>query len=260
MKLKNKSLTEIANSFGTDKGTIGPSKRWNAHNYTDVYEPYLESLRFKEIFFLEIGLGVLGENWRSNIVHGKNSGGASIRMWYEYFEKAKIFGLDINECSYLDNDRIKTYVADQGNINQLDKFYTEFINTEFNVIIDDGSHRPDHQQISFNYFFKKLKSGGLYFIEDLLSNGLGDKYSNRMSSDKVRNTRSVFKNYLKNGEFLSPNLLIDQEYLKEHIESIRFHVPRKEIKYVLGRSLNKPIGRVLRHIPDSEMICVIRKK
>ena len=82
-----KPLTEIANHFGTDKGTQGPSENWNAHNYTDVYDAYLNTFRDSPINFLEIGLGVTGKNWRADIVHGKNSGGASIKMWHEYFSK-----------------------------------------------------------------------------------------------------------------------------------------------------------------------------
>lgn len=255
-----KSLTEIANHYGTDKGTIGPSNRWNAHNYTDVYEAYLERHRKENLNFLEIGLGVTGNNWRSDIVHGKNSGGASIRMWHDYFENSNIFGIDINECAYLDNERIKTFVADQGNIENLEAFVMKSAVDEFDFIIDDGSHRPDHQQISFSYFFKKLKSGGLYFIEDLLDNGYGDRASGRMSSNDVRNTRSILKTFSLTGDFLDPNGLIDKEYLAKHIDSILFHVPRKGMKYVLGRTLRHPIGRVIFHKPNTEMLCVIRKK
>jgi len=35
------------------------------------------------------------------------------------------------------------------------------------VIIDDGSHAAEHQQISLGGLFPHLESGGLYFIEDL---------------------------------------------------------------------------------------------
>lgn len=255
-----KSLTEIANHYGTDKGTVGPSNRWNAHNYTDVYEPYLEKFRHDSLNFLEIGLGVTGEHWRSDIVHGKNTGGASIKMWHDYFINSKIFGIDINECSYLDNERIKTYVADQGNVENLESFMQSSGVEEFDFIIDDGSHRPDHQQISFSYFFKKLKPGGLYIIEDLLSNGYGDEVGGRMSSNDVRNTRSLLKHYWSNGEFLEPNAFEDVEYINSHIESVRFHLPVQGLKYVRGRSITRPIGRVLYHKPNSERVCVIRKK
>ncbi|PKA84361.1 hypothetical protein ATE92_2549 [Ulvibacter sp. MAR_2010_11] len=255
-----KSLTEIANKYATDKGTLGPSSRWNTHNYTDVYDAYLEGFRNLPINFLEIGLGVRGANWRSDIVHGANEGGASIKMWHEYFSNSKIFGIDINECAYLDNDRIKTYVADQGNTQDLDNFFKNSRVSQFDVIIDDGSHRPDHQQISFNYFFKKLKPGGLYFIEDLLANGHGDNKSGRMSSDKVINTRRLLKHYMNTGELVTPNALMDKEYLDEHIDFIRFHTPRVGVRYVVGRSLRHPIGRVMYHKLNTEKLCVIRKK
>ena len=70
-----KSLTDLANHHASDKGTIGPSKRWPVHNYTDVYDAYLHPLRGKELTILEIGLGVTGNNWHSAIVHGRNTGG-----------------------------------------------------------------------------------------------------------------------------------------------------------------------------------------
>lgn len=255
-----KSLTEIANHYGTDKGTLGPSDRWNAHNYTDVYEPYLAPYRYETLNFLEIGLGVTGENWRSDIVHGKNSGGASIRMWHDYFENSRIFGIDINACSYLDNDRITTYVADQGNTDQLQAFMDSAGVKEFDFIIDDGSHRPDHQQVSFDFFFKKLKPGGLYFIEDLLSNGKGDNSSGRMSSDDVLNTRRILKHFRDTGEFAEPHQFSDPGYLKAHIADMRFHVPRQAMKLVMGKSITRPLGRVMYHRDNTERLCVIRKK
>jgi len=63
---------------------------------------------------LEIDLGVTGENWRSAITHGRNSDGASLKIWYDCFPNATIFGLGINPCPFLDRDRIKTFVGRQG--------------------------------------------------------------------------------------------------------------------------------------------------
>src|ERR1700739_3579124 len=71
-----KSLTEIANAHGTDKGTMGPSISCGAHNYTDIYEAYFCRNRDQEVALLEIGLGVRGPRWDARIVHGKNSEGA----------------------------------------------------------------------------------------------------------------------------------------------------------------------------------------
>jgi hypothetical protein len=255
-----KSLTELANFYGTDKGTTGPSTAWGAHNYTDIYEAYMGSNRVSPINFLEIGLGVTGDRWDARIVHGRNNGGASLKMWYDYFQHATIYGIDVNECSNLNNDRIRTFVADQGSIEDLNGFVKATGAIEFDIIVDDGSHRPDHQQISFSYFFKKLKSGGLYFIEDLLANGLGDGATGRMTCSNIRNTRSVLKHYLLNGCFLEPNALQDKHYLAENIDFIRFHVPRIHVKDVFRLNLRHPRKRVLCYEQDKESLCVIRKK
>ena len=258
--MTTKSLTEIANLHGTDKGTIGPSPKWSAHNYTDIYEAYLERYRYSAITILEIGLGVVGDRWDARIVHGRNKGGASLKMWYEYFPNASIYGIDVNDCSYLDNDRIKTFVADQGNIHDLEAFTEVIEGIDFDIIIDDGSHRPDHQQISLSYFFRKLKSGGHYFIEDLLLNGLGDSARGRHVCDKVKNTRIVLKQFRKYGKFLEPNALVDQTYLKTNIAYLNFHVPIQHVKPVFCASFRRPFKKVFQYKPDTEDLCVLRKK
>ena len=117
--MPRESLTELANRHASDKGTKGPSQTWPVHNYTDVYEAYLHEFRDKEVSLLEIGLGVSGKQWHSAIVHGRNTGGASLKMWYDYFPKARIYGLDVNPCPELDNDRIKTFVGHQGKTDDL---------------------------------------------------------------------------------------------------------------------------------------------
>lgn len=254
-----KSLTELANYYGSDKGTIGPSATWSAHNYTDVYEAYLEGYRQSPLAVLEIGLGVTGDRWKTNIVQGRNAqGGASLRMWYDYFPQAKIYGIDINEGAYLNNDRIMTFVADQGRVDDLEAFTAATGDVAFDVIVDDGSHRPDHQQVALSYFFPKLKAGGLYFIEDLLANGLGD--SGQARSVQVRNTRSVLKHFLAQGVFLEPNALFDQTYLAQHIGALRFHAPRARRKLVLEANPRRPLKYVVVYQPNSESLCMIRKQ
>lgn len=255
------SLTELANRYGTDKGTVGPSATWSAHNYTDVYEAYLEQYRQSPLAILEIGLGVTGDRWKAQIVRGRNAqGGASLRMWYDYFPHARIYGIDINDGAYLDNDRIMTFVADQGKIEDLDAFMAASGAAEFDVVIDDGSHRPEHQQVSLSYFFRRLKAGGLYFVEDLLSNGLGDGAAGRLGSARVMNTRSVLKHFLAHGSFLEPNALFDQAYLAEHIGYLRFHAPTAAVKVVFEANPRRPIKRLVHFSPDTEALCVIRKR
>jgi hypothetical protein len=236
------SLTEIANLAGTDKGTIGPSAGWHANNYADIYEAYLESLRDRPINLLEVGLGVPGANWDARIAHGRNKGGgASLRMWYGYFPQARIFGADINSAAHLDNDRIQTYVVDQGDPDSINGFLDAVGDVRFDVIVDDGSHRPDHQQITLGCLFPRLKPGGLYIIEDLFKNGKGDRRTNRIASDDVLNTRRVLKHFHRYRVFEEPHAISGPDEVAADIHRIGFHAPRP------WRGA------------DSEAVCVIRK-
>jgi hypothetical protein len=219
------SLTELANRFGSDKGTVGPGPGFAGHDYTTVYEAYLEDYRGRGFSLVEIGLGVTGDRWEAKIVQGRNSGGASLKMWREYFPQARIYGLDVNECGYLDDERTRTFVADQGNVEDLARFVETV--PSFDVVIDDGSHRPDHQQISLDFLFPHLSPGGLYFIEDLLDNGLGDGRTGRLASDRVVNTRRVLKHYLTSETLPEPHLLANFESWRGDIVSIDFHVREK---------------------------------
>lgn len=256
------SLTELANRYGSDKGTSGPSVAWGAHNYTDVYEGYLSKYRSSPTSILEIGIGVTGKKWDAQVAHGRNQrGGASLMTWRDYFPNGEIYGIDVNDARHLEGDRLRTFVVDQGNIAEMKEFLGKFDGLEFDFIIDDGSHRPDHQQISFGLLFPRLKSEGVYFIEDLGDNGFGDGATGRHSSNLAHNTRKLLRAFRETGQFLEPNSLIDPDYLKEHIGQIAFHVPerfvapRKTWDRLLGR---KPLP--IQYKQHTEKLCAIRKK
>ena len=261
--MARQSLTAIANEEGTDKGTLGPTDDWRGHNYTDIYDAYLHPLRDREVTMLEIGLGVDGPNWRAQMAKGRNAtGGASLRTWYRYFPKARILGVDINPAGFLDNDRIVTGVVDQGDPHQLRAFLAEQGVGQLDVIIDDGSHRPDHQQISLSALFSYLAPSGLYFIEDLMTNGMGDGKENRYASSEVLNTRSVLRGFTEHGEFPRPHALVDPAALAAAIGTVAFHCPVVRNGPKVGR-LPSIINRrqaAPRFIAGNEEMCVITKE
>lgn len=257
-----RSLTEIANSHGTDKGTVGPSRHWRAHNYTDVYDAYLSPLRDREITLLEIGLGVTGAAWEAKIAHGRNvAGGASMRTWSEYFPHGRILGIDINPAAFLDSDRITTYVVDQGDAVALDAFLASVGDLLFDVVVDDGSHRPDHQQVSLGRLFPRLRPGGLSFIEDLLENGKGDGRHHRSAADSVVNTRRLLKGFQAGQGFVGPHALGDEDHLAQHIDHVSFHVPRVHLGLTRGRLRSlRPLRLAPRYATDEESLCVLQKR
>jgi Methylase involved in ubiquinone/menaquinone biosynthesis len=144
------NLTEIANKYSTDKGTI-KKHDWEGdrHFYSPIYDQYLSHLRNESITILEIGIG----------------SGPSLKMWYEYMPNARIFALDIDDKTMYNNDRVKCYKGDQSNREHLERLMS--VIGQVDVIIDDGGHYMNQQQISFASLFKYLKPDGMYFIEDL---------------------------------------------------------------------------------------------
>lgn len=94
--------------------------------------------------------------------------GASLRMWKDLYPKTKISCFDL----FLDPDNISkeeveamgitAYKGDQGYPEQLAQ-----VQGEFDVIVEDGSHRSDHQIITFKTLWPRVKPGGVYVCEDL---------------------------------------------------------------------------------------------
>jgi len=142
------NLTALAHVYWTDKA--------GGHKYTTHYGSHLSDLRRKRVNLLEIGVG------------GNKSptwGGASLRMWRDFFYRGHVHGLDIRE-KRISEPRITIHRGDQSNKDFMDSLGDE--HGPFDVIIDDGSHVNAHIRASFSALFDKhLKPGGWYVIEDM---------------------------------------------------------------------------------------------
>ena len=144
----SRSLVEIGSYYGTDKGN-----KWHTFkgkNYLDVYEIYLRPLRKLDVTLLEIGV----------------RNGQSLNMWKEYFPGAHIYGLDIDpRCQQFASNNISIYTGSQDDRILIEQIFES--SGEFDLIVDDGSHVNELTLASFSLLFGKLKSGGIYIIEDL---------------------------------------------------------------------------------------------
>ncbi|WP_328675759.1 class I SAM-dependent methyltransferase [Streptomyces sp. NBC_01261] len=143
-------LCKLAAHFKTDK--------WGAHKYAQHYQRYLQHLRGEEFNLLEIGIG--GYN-------RAGEGGASLRMWKHFFPQAQIYGMDIQDKSFVDEDRITTFIGDQSDPESLLSIQEKI--GRLDVIIDDGSHRSPHVVTTFHTLFPLLSDGGIYVVEDTQS-------------------------------------------------------------------------------------------
>jgi len=127
------------------------------HHYFEIYEKHFGAYRNRPIRMLEIGV------FR----------GGSLRMWKQYFHPESIIvGVDIDKsCKTHEraDENVFVRIGSQADPDFLAKVTEEF--GPFDIILDDGSHKTHHQNISFGALFRSsLVDGGCYMVEDTHSN------------------------------------------------------------------------------------------
>ena len=147
-----RDLNRLAKTYRTDKAI-------HDHSYTPLYVRHLPPRKAVRSL-LEIGIGGITSKWG----YETSEGGASLRMWQDYFPAAQIVGLDLYEKA-VRGPRIHVEQGSQDDPEVLCRVAER--HGPFDVIIDDGSHIGRHQIASFGRLFGALKPGGLYVIEDL---------------------------------------------------------------------------------------------
>ena len=150
MNFPNVEETQIMNKFQKDFIIEkSASDKILHHGYQRFYPWFLRHLKQENINLLEIG------------IEEKES----IELWNGYFRSVNIHGIDIDEKQH-QNINVKLYQVDQSNENELSEF-AKSLTIQFDVILDDGSHVPNHQILTINNFWKLVKPGGIYIIEDI---------------------------------------------------------------------------------------------
>jgi len=210
---KDDPLTVIANRYGTDKGTKVPNPEIH-HGprlfFTPAYYENFKDMEFEEMDLLEIGIG----------------SGVSLPMWSDFFVNGYIHAIDVVDHRDKNSERVTTYVVDQSSREQMGRFCSDM---EFDIIIDDGSHVIEHQQVSLAVAFDSLAPGGLYCIEDLHTSDMSvwngkTLYGYNMDCDPQNTTVKVLESFIDTNEFKSP-FLTDEENqsLTDNIESIKIY-------------------------------------
>ena len=118
------------------------------HNFMRFYEKFFEPIRFEVKNLLEIGV------W----------GGASIKVWLEYFPNAQIYGVDTAPKPSVEQHERFTFITK----NAFDTDVTSMFGTDFfDIVIDDGSHRMTEQRRSLKTYWPKIKPNGMFVMEDM---------------------------------------------------------------------------------------------
>lgn len=154
-------LCKLADIYRVDK-----CPKYN-HTYTPEYDKLLSPLRNDTKLLLEIGIGNIP--LMKGLTAADYKPGASLRMWRDYFPNAQIIGCDILANVQFEENRIKTFITDQSNVDSLNTLIknVKAYQPEPDIILDDGSHEEQHMVTSFKTLWKALKPGGIYIIEDV---------------------------------------------------------------------------------------------
>ncbi|HEY3611835.1 MAG TPA: class I SAM-dependent methyltransferase, partial [Pseudonocardiaceae bacterium] len=189
------------------------SCKWGAHWQSTDYERYLAPLRDQRLTILEIGIGG----------HHVAPGGQSLRMWRDYFPRARIYGIDLYDKHDVAEQRIGVFQGDQSDV----RFLSDVVagTGPLDIVIDDGSHVNEHVLTAFRFLFPRLNDGGLYLIDDLQSaywpafGGVPD------DRDDPRTTTGFLKTLcdgLQHQEFLWPTDY-QPSYLDQNVAGVHVH-------------------------------------
>lgn len=194
-------LDALALMYGTDKSS-------DYHNYTDIYYRFFNDKKNDVCNVLE--LGVLQGN--------------SLRMWRDFFKNAKIYGIDINPGCMFEAERIKVMIG-----NQIDKDLLVNLPDNFDIIIDDGGHHSSEQIKSFKYLFSKLKSGGIYVVEDVCCS-YWSEFNMVNEPSAIEYFKKIIDQVNFNGFKVDGSFRRDRNYILENKECNEFE---KYIDYII---------------------------
>ena len=148
----SQSLTEVANTKSTPKGTLYGDKHGYTHHYQHILNPFNTQTR---ITLLEIGLSSFG-----------STSTPSLDMWEQYYgSRVRTVGFDkdraFTRCTAASRNIIIGNQSSPKDLARCSPF------GPYDIIIDNGSHISAHQQVSLKCLWPLLKTGGVYVIENL---------------------------------------------------------------------------------------------
>ena len=200
------SLDNLFYKYESDKANIFRIRNDKGHGFSKFYTNYLHNLRNNKLNILEIG----------------SYAGSSAAAFSKYLPNSKVFCFDINISNFkYFSKNIEVFGVDINNINKVKKILQKIFlknNFEnFDLIIDDGSHKLSDILLGLNFFFKYLKNDGIFVIEDYMH---PNYYETNRDIDHIL-IDELLQNLREKKTFSSSKISFhDQKYLIEKIKEI----------------------------------------
>jgi hypothetical protein len=125
---------------------------WKWRHYFEIYHRHFQKFVGREVHVVEVGV----------------YSGGSLAMWKDYFGRdCRVYGVDIEPaCRAFEDDQVQIFIGDQGD----PEFWSRFVSEvpAIDVVIDDGSHEPEHQIVTLEALLPHVRPGGVYLCEDAL--------------------------------------------------------------------------------------------
>lgn len=174
-------LSRLLDLYCSDKGTWWMSR----HHYSTAYHTILHPIRDRIQSMIEVGIG--------------EDTAPSISAWSEYLPNANIYAIDIVKKEDMDRrrregtlDRLKRRQKDAGCKHNEALWDDRVVLTtdvdatsatslaraslpaesSAQLIVDDGSHRMQDQDVTLGLLWDRLSPGGVYVIEDVFVGAL----------------------------------------------------------------------------------------
>ena len=173
------NLSEIIDNSRSDKNTV--------HSYLGLYQNLLVNKKYSAKNVLEIG------------IHE----GGSIKMWYDFFPNAMIYGLDIIQIKkvwneILNKDRIRLGRFDAYNETFVNHFLSK--NIQFDFILYDGPNNLEYMKKFIQLYTRLMTDDGILIIEDvqdlswieILKNEVPENLKNFINSYDLRENKNRY--------------------------------------------------------------------
>ena len=194
-------------------GLVSGTDKISHHSYERFYSDFLSQDDIKNEI-LEIGYG-----------HGDG-----VKFWQYLYPDCFLNVID--KDFKMIGENFEVFKCDQSSLIDLKMLIEKLERKKVELIVDDGSHVPEHQILSFNFLFKNLLSPGCtYIIEDIETSfwksGSIYGYPTNYGYDSKKSIINSFSKILNwiNKEFLLEN---ERKVLLRELEGAGFDIESVE--------------------------------